>query len=511
MRSRKSRRSRPTSSNSCGIRPFGTTTSWLNFSAATILSDSDISRRTRHSSCALRLVSRAQDLGRAGVAARLLDPRRLLLDRRGDAVHFEQQQRRRAFRRQRAHAEVLRDRLERFAVDQLERRRHDARARDVDHRRDRRLDARERRAQRRLERRPRNQPQDDLRDDRQRAFGADQQLRQVVADDVLDGLAAGPDDLAGRQHRLEAEHVALGRAVLEGARPAGALRDVAAERAEPQRRRIGRIEQADLLDRVLQIAGDDVRLDDRQQVGFVDLEDAVHPLEREHDAAVRRDRAAGVAGAGAARHQRNAVRRCRAARSPPPARCPPDRPRRRPARRASARRCRRRSATSSSVVRCSAPTIARSASRTCRELEATGVDQAFTGSLARAAARAALASSARTNSRILAVPRFRSAIDVAYDSRMNPGASNASPGVIATRASSSSACASSDGRADAVGRQEVADVREQVERARRLDDADARLGGQPLADLIAPPAVFVQHLGDAVLRSEQSGLRPPAA
>ena len=38
------------------------------------------------------------------------------------------------------------------------------------------------------------------------------------------------------------------------------------------------------------------------EVGLVDLEDAVHPLEREHDAAVRRHRAAGVAGAGAARH-----------------------------------------------------------------------------------------------------------------------------------------------------------------------------------------------------------------
>ena len=33
-------------------------------------------------------------------------------------------------------------------------------------------------------------------------------------------------------------------------------------------------------------------------------------------------------------------------------------------------------------------------------------------------------------------------IDVAYEMRRNPGASNASPGVTATRASSSSACAS---------------------------------------------------------------------
>ena len=50
-------------------------------------------------------------------------------------------------------------------------------------------------------------------------------------------------------------------------------------------RGIGRIEQPDLLDRALQIAVDDVRLDDREQVELVDLEDAIQPLHREHDAA----------------------------------------------------------------------------------------------------------------------------------------------------------------------------------------------------------------------------------
>ena len=165
----------------------------------------------------------------------------------------------------------------------------------------------ERRAQRRLECRAWHQAEDYFGDDRQRAFRAHQQLRQVVTDDVLHRLAAGPDNLPGRKHRLEAEHIALRRAVLEGARAAGALRDVAAERAQPQRRRIGRIEETDLLDRVLQVSGDDVRLDDRQQVGLVDFQDAVHPLERQHHAAARRHRAAGVAGAGAARHERHAV------------------------------------------------------------------------------------------------------------------------------------------------------------------------------------------------------------
>ena len=120
--------------------------------------------------------------------------------------------------------------------------------------------SRKRRAQRRLHRRLGHEPQDDFGDDRQRAFRSDEQLRQVVADDVLDHLAAGADHFPGRQDGLEPEHVALRRAVLERARTAGALGDVAADHRLPQRRRVGRIEQADLLDRVLQVAGDDVGL-----------------------------------------------------------------------------------------------------------------------------------------------------------------------------------------------------------------------------------------------------------
>ena len=52
---------------------------------------------------------------------------------------------------------------------------------------------------------------------------------EVVADDILDGLGAGVDDLARRQHRFERKDVALRRAVAERARPAGAFRNVAAD------------------------------------------------------------------------------------------------------------------------------------------------------------------------------------------------------------------------------------------------------------------------------------------
>jgi hypothetical protein len=166
---------------------------------------------------------------------------------------------------------------------------------------------RERRAQRRVRRRTGHQPDDRLRDDRERAFRSDDQLGEVVADDVLDGLAAGTDHFARRQHRFEAKDVALRRAVFERARTTGAFGDVAANRRASERRGIGRIEQAASLDRLLQDAGDHVRLHDGEQVVFVDLEDAVEPLHRQHDTAAQRHRAAGVARARAARHERHAV------------------------------------------------------------------------------------------------------------------------------------------------------------------------------------------------------------
>ena len=90
--------------------------------------------------------------------------------------------------------------------------------------------------------------------------------------------------------------------------------------------------------------------------------------------------------------------------------------------------------------------------------------------------------------------------------RREPGASNASPGVSATRASLSSAAARSAGRPNAVGREEFGHVGEQVERAGRLDQANARVDRQPLGKVIAAAAILVQHLGDAGLRAAQRRL-----
>ena len=206
----------------------------------------------------------------------------------------------------------------------------------------------------------RHQAQRDLGDDRQRALRADQQLRQVVADDVLHRLRAGADDLAGRQHRFEREHVALGRAVLERARAAGALGDVAADR----RLASGWPDRADRTGRALRRrpAGRAVmtlRLHDGQQVVLVDLEDAVEPLHRQDDAAAERHRAAGVARCR--RRARPAARgaRCTAARDGGDlARCPRASGRRRRDGRSAGRRGRRRAIAAGSTRACASPTMA---------------------------------------------------------------------------------------------------------------------------------------------------------
>ena len=114
----------------------------------------------------------------------------------------------------------------------------------------------ERCAQRRLHGRFGDQAQRDLGDDRKRALRSDEQLRQVVADDVLDRLRTGADDFACWQHGFERQHVTLGGAVLDRARTTGTLRDVASNRRLLEARGIGRIEQPACFDRLLQIVRD---------------------------------------------------------------------------------------------------------------------------------------------------------------------------------------------------------------------------------------------------------------
>ena len=108
------------------------------------------------------------------------------------------------------------------------------------------------------------------------------------------------------QHHLDPEHVRARDAVGDGRRAAGIGREIAADGAGALRRQQLRIEPVGFgrrLARALQrdagLAGDGVG-------GRIDLADAIHAIERQHDLVVQRDLPADQAGIAALRHDRGA-------------------------------------------------------------------------------------------------------------------------------------------------------------------------------------------------------------
>ena len=147
----------------------------------------------------------------------------------------------------------------------------------------------------------------DLGDDAEQALGAGHQAEQIVALGI-EMLAAEAHDLAVDQHDLEAEHVVGGEAVFQAMHAAGILGDVAADGAGDLARRIGRVVEALALHRLGDGEVGDAGLRHHAAIGVVDLEDAVELAEAEQDAVGERQRAARQRGAGAARHDLDALR-----------------------------------------------------------------------------------------------------------------------------------------------------------------------------------------------------------
>ena len=153
-------------------------------------------------------------------------------------------------------------------------------------------------------------PQDahrDLGDDAEQPFGAGHQAEQVVGVGI-EVLAAEAHHVAVRQHHLEAEQVVGGEAVFQAVHAARVLGDVAADRARDLARRIGRVIEALVLDRVGDAEIGDARLGDHAAVLEVDLEDAVELAEAQHDAVGQRQGAARERGAGTPRHDLDLLR-----------------------------------------------------------------------------------------------------------------------------------------------------------------------------------------------------------
>ena len=167
------------------------------------------------------------------------------------------------------------------------------------------FEARERREHRRGVRGPRIEPHDRLGHERERALGADDELREVVAGGRLHELAAGADDLAGSEHRFETEHLMARHAVLHRAHAARVGRDVAAE-ARRALAREHRIHETVRPRRLVELVERHARLHHGDVVLEIDLDDLVHAFERHDDAAVGRDARAREPGARTACGERNA-------------------------------------------------------------------------------------------------------------------------------------------------------------------------------------------------------------
>ena len=146
----------------------------------------------------------------------------------------------------------------------------------------------------------------DLGRDPERPLRADERPDQVGPVRV-ERLAAELDDLPVGEHDREARDVVHGEAVLEAVRAARVLRHVAADRAHLLARRIGRVEEAVGRDGLADVEVRHAGLDDDALRREVDLENPLHPGERDDDAVGDRERAAGEAGAGAAGDERYAL------------------------------------------------------------------------------------------------------------------------------------------------------------------------------------------------------------
>ena len=121
-----------------------------------------------------------------------------------------------------------------------------------------------------------------------------------------------PGDAAVAEHDLEAEHVIGRDAVAEAVQAAGVRADVAADHRGRARGRVGRVAQAVPARLAVERGVREARLHERRALLEVELEDGLHLVERDHEAAARGHRRAGQRRAAAARRRwaRRARARC---------------------------------------------------------------------------------------------------------------------------------------------------------------------------------------------------------
>ena len=146
----------------------------------------------------------------------------------------------------------------------------------------------------------------DFGDESKRAFGTDEEAGEIVGAGIT-LFAADADDFAGGENEFERGDVIGGDAAGEGVGTAGVFRDVAADGGGFLARGIGREVEACVFDGAGDVEIDDARLNDGALIFEIELEDAVHAREDEHESAGAGERATGKAGAGAAAEDGNVV------------------------------------------------------------------------------------------------------------------------------------------------------------------------------------------------------------
>ena len=214
----------------------------------------------------------------------------LPVDLLGNAVHADQE----------PGATLARaDRAERLAVEQLERGGHEVRAHDRARGAARVLQVVESRDDEAVDVGARAELHRRLHDDAERAERADEELRQVVARDVLHDLAAAAHEgPVGHDHGEPDEQVARG-AVQMPARSRGIAREDAAERRALGPGRVERQPLTPLGQLALQRGEGNARLGGGREIARLVLDDPAHALEAEHQAEALGRRADAELGAAA--------------------------------------------------------------------------------------------------------------------------------------------------------------------------------------------------------------------
>ena len=139
----------------------------------------------------------------------------------------------------------------------------------------------------------------DFGDQSECAFRTDEQTGEIVAG-IVSLFAANADDCAVGKNEFERGDVIGGDAVGERVWAARIFGHVATDGGRFLARRIGGEEQPGLFDRTGNVEIYDAGLHDGALIFEIDVEDAIHARENEHESAGARQRAAGKAGAGAA-------------------------------------------------------------------------------------------------------------------------------------------------------------------------------------------------------------------